>query len=622
MSIASTIKTITTTILNILKTRANGDLSNLTDLGEEKLRLSSSVSGFYVGDIGIAIGGIDESKGARKYLNGQKFSLDTYPDFKKWLEERKVACPSAFVNTEAEWNAIQASSDHAQCGKFYYNKEANTVKLPRIVIIQGTTDLSSVGTIKEEGLPNITGIAGMSWCSGTKGNGHLGSKQVTGCFYSIPNPTEKEYYGINDDSCSANDPGVGFDAHRSNPIYGNSTTVQPESIQYPYFIQVKVSADAVTHTVNEIDIDLNNPFSLFDIRWSDHRIDNLSWLISNGQYNEGTAYPTAYEFLQEQYNKGADKIDTITYVSRTNIKEKVTKSISYRLAPNGMKITRDLDIYNQLLLDTGTAWYYALDPILPGFYLPLTDGSLQGGTNDTLSQFTPQGLPNITGTVGQGYNTTGINGGWHNKGDTGKSNGGALYLTGTTYGSSCTWSNYSDAGLLAIDASRSNATYGNNNIKVQPNGVKGLLYFYIGECVKGVNLIELEAMKAQITNEVTLTMQNLNKHRVIESYHNGESWYREYADGWCEQGGRADITTGGGAYATITFLKPFKTIEYTPTMSVTDMSAGYTDGGQIVGTGAEVALVRLSNSQLGLQSQGGYSGKAQRFFWRACGYIK
>jgi hypothetical protein len=555
MSVPNMIKTLTTTILNLVKTRANGDLSNLTDLGEQKLRLSSSVSGFYVGDIGIAIGGIDESKGARKYLNGQKFSLNEYPDFKNWLEERKKACPSAFVNTEAEWNEIQANSDHAQCGKFYYNAEANVVKLPRIVIIQGTTNMSTVGVIKNAGIPNIIGRTHIQ----------QNTANVTGAFTADTSVRSSKCDNTNGDpdytaTFNANNGATAWNAKASG-IYGGSTTVQPESIQYPYFIQVKVSTDAVTHTVNDLDIDLNNPFSLFDIRWSDHRIDNLSWLVSNGQYNEGNAYPTAYKFLQDQYNNGSDQIDTITYVSRTNVKEKVTKSISYRVASNGMKITKDLETYKQLLLDTGTAWYYVLDPTFPGFYLPLTDGSIQGGTNESLGKFTPQGLPNITGTVGQGYKTTGINGGWHNYGNTDKSNGGALYLTGTTYGNSCTWDGYSDAGLMAIDASRSNASYGNNATQVQPNGVRGLLYFYVGECVRGANIIDFEGMKSQILNEVELTVQNFDKHRVIESYKNGESWYREYADGWCEQGGH--VIPDAVVKLPVSLLRPFIDTSYT-----------------------------------------------------------
>ena len=619
MSVASTIKTISTTIINLLKTRANGDLSNLTDLGEEKLRLSSSVSGFCIGDIGIAIGGIDESKGARKYLNGQKFGLTPYPDFRKWLQERKKACPSAFVDTEAEWTNIQAKSEHSQCGKFFYSEEADVVRLPRIVLVQGTTDMTVIGNIKEAGLPNIMGTF-----PGTEGqyvNKDTQKDSSTGAFYMVNANTQ-----VGSSANDAKDNNLfGLDAHRYNATYGRydkkdssgnvtkETPVQPESIQYPYFIQVSVSADPVTHNVNELDLDLNNPFSLFDIRWSAHRIDNLSWLVSNGQYNEGSSYPTAYEYLVDKYNTGVDEIDTITYVSRTDVKKKGTVSISYRLASNGMKITKDLTTYQKLVEDTGTAWYFVLDPILPGFYLPQTDGCLQGGTYGTLGQFTPQGLPNITGTVGQGYNTTGINGGWHNKGDTGKSNGGALYLTGTTYGSSCTWSGYSDAGLMAIDASRSNATYGNNDTKVQPNGVKGLLYFYVGEYIQGANLINLETMKAQLTNELTSIVQTTLKYRIVENYKNGESWYRIYADGWCEQGGKVTIQTNH--ITPVALLKPFVDTSYsllTTSEGKNSGSSGNCGYGTIINSDKLVDSFKLQTC----------STHFSAYYWRAEGFIK
>jgi hypothetical protein len=317
--------------------------------------------------------------------------------------------------------------------------------------------------------------------------------------------------------------------------------------------------------------------------------------------------------LITKYNAGVDKIDTITYVSRTDVKKKETVSISYRLASNGMKITKDLTTYQKLVEDTGTAWYYVLDPTSPGFYLPQTDGCLQGGTNETLGQFTPQGLPNITGTVGQGHANTGINGGWHNNGNTGKSNGGALYLTGTTYGSSCTWNNYGDAGLMAIDASRSNATYGNNDTKVQPNGVKGLLYFYVGEYVQGANLINLETIKAQLSNELTLTMQNLNKHRVIESYKNGESWYREYADGWCEQGGK--VTTQTNFITTVTLLKPYANADYT-IMSNTE-GPNFGNSGNC-GYGGIINDTRTTTT-FGLQT---CNGHFTAYYWQTAGYIR
>jgi hypothetical protein len=83
----------------------------------------------------------------------------------------------------------------------------------------------------------------------------------------------------------------------------------------------------------------------------------------------------------------------------------------------------------------------------------------------------------------------------------------------------------------------------------------------VGECVRGANIIDFEGMKSQILNEVELTVQNFDKHRVIESYKNGESWYREYADGWCEQGGH--VIPDAVVKLPVSLLRPFIDTSYT-----------------------------------------------------------
>ena len=76
-------------------------------------------------------------------------------------------------------------------------------------------------------------------------------------------------------------------------------------------------------------------------------------------------------------------------------------------------------------------------------------------TNNTGAHTHTRGTMNITGSVGQGYTTNGtVNGGWHNHNNKGYGTG-ALYLSGTNNGSSCTWSNYGDSGKITLDASRS-----------------------------------------------------------------------------------------------------------------------------------------------------------------------
>ena len=48
---------------------------------------------------------------------------------------------------------------------------------------------------------------------------------------------------------------------------------------------------------------------------------------------------------------------------------------------------------------------------------------------------------------------------------------------------------------------------------------------------------------------------------VIETYVNGLSWYRIYADGWCEQGGRLGGTVD--SFRTINLLKTYRDTNYT-----------------------------------------------------------
>lgn len=70
------------------------------------------------------------------------------------------------------------------------------------------------GTDVEAGLPNITGKTGDTWV--------WGYETYTGAF--VKGHKCKQANGTPTD---VNDTGLGFDASKSNPIYGASETVQP-----------------------------------------------------------------------------------------------------------------------------------------------------------------------------------------------------------------------------------------------------------------------------------------------------------------------------------------------------------------------------------------------------------
>lgn len=93
------------------------------------------------------------------------------------------------------------------------------------IFIEGTTDVTALGDLIQAGLPNITGtFGGLRGGDGTALSGAFSSlneginQAWDGHVYYIP----RKIY---------------FDASDSNSIYGNSNTVQPQSIKV--FVLVK-----------------------------------------------------------------------------------------------------------------------------------------------------------------------------------------------------------------------------------------------------------------------------------------------------------------------------------------------------------------------------------------------
>lgn len=259
--------------------------------------------GLEICDIGMALY-VDETQGKRRYLNGQIVDINTNTQaFLNRLKEITTLHPSLLC-TEEEWQTAKTMSAFGQVGKFVFNYADDgvtvvSVRIPRVVNVQGLFDLQNLGMTVDAGLPNITGRF-----TSTTGSGWLGTIDETGPFYKGPSGSGGATAGG-----SANWNSLQFDASRSSSIYGNSTTVQQEAIQYPYFIQIATGSETENNIIN--DIELNNPYSLFDSKYSDHELNNLSWLKSEGQWNSKAIYPTAYDKLLKVYN-GTETVEGLS----------------------------------------------------------------------------------------------------------------------------------------------------------------------------------------------------------------------------------------------------------------------------------------------------------------------
>lgn len=256
-------------------------------------------SGLEICDIGMALY-VDETKGLRRYLNGQIVDINTNTQaFLNRLKEITTLHPSLLC-TEEEWQTAKTMSAFGQVGKFVFNysgDEIVSVRLPRVVNVQGLFDLQNLGMTVSESLPNIKQYLGRVEYTNSS------PTQAT-IEHKIENKTFDEASYANDTLAY-----ITFNANNTNSVYKDNAPVQQEAIQYPYFIQIATGSETENNIIN--DIELNNPYSLFDSKYSDHELNNLSWLKSEGQWNAKAVYPTAYDKLLKVYN-GTETVEGLS----------------------------------------------------------------------------------------------------------------------------------------------------------------------------------------------------------------------------------------------------------------------------------------------------------------------
>ena len=156
----------------------------------------------------------------------------SYADFVSYIASIYNSSLNYFC-TEAQWQA--SVSQYGVCGKFVYDSVNNTVRLPKVTgFIEGAGGVSTLGNLTAAGLPNITAqfaLDNQHWMSGAVYSGDRVNSGANG-------ETGVEYHSY-------------FDASRSSTIYGNSSTVQPQSVKVFYYIVIATT----TKTAIEVDID-------------------------------------------------------------------------------------------------------------------------------------------------------------------------------------------------------------------------------------------------------------------------------------------------------------------------------------------------------------------------------
>ena len=404
-------------------------------------QISLGGGGLEIGDISFAPLGIDEAQNKRRYLNGQVISQTQFAAFADKVKKAVALYPN-LATSETNWQAEVTNSKLGQCGKFVIDDELGTIRLPKVVNINGLQDLSLLGGIKAESLPNITdklekptgGVITNSDVSGS------------GAFFT----TKTSDFGISDSAKYGESLKVSFDASRSSSTYKDNAPVQQEAVQYPYFIQVATGTEESVDATSEIE--LNNPFSLLDYKWSEYEITNASWLISNGAFYSGATYPAVYELLLKIHNSTETK-------DGVSVKMSTESYTDTDFVINISDTTFRLPIKVKLASGNAVAGN--------GMTLGWTDGTRLAGTGSSSNDSSVRAY---IGNYGVSV------GGFTNRGD----------LAHTT--------------IIGITTDPTKS-----GIETSSSGLK--LYFYVGETIQGANVIAASQVLTRVVNGICKTVK-------------------------------------------------------------------------------------------------------------------
>lgn len=227
---------------------------------------------------------------------------------------------------------------------------------------------------------------------------------------------------------------------------------------YIYFCTgTQIKQDIIVDLSKEVE--LNNPFCLLDYKFSEYQLDNLSWLLSKGQYNSKHVYPAVYDLLLKIYNGTETK------------------------AGLSVKLSTD---------ESATEYDFRINTAEETFMLPtkvkLASGKAIAGNGMALGLST--GAQNFG--LFTGYNT---NYGYGLKGK-GDAYGQAIcrYVDGQL--------NEGIAGIAGVttDPAKSGIETSDSDL---------YLYFYVGETVQNAHIIDAGKIQTQLVDKLETDLSNL-----------------------------------------------------------------------------------------------------------------
>lgn len=285
-------------------------------------------------------------------LNGSEVSRTTYSDLYDYvlnIHNELVESDKKFIVSEEEWQNISIENN-GYVPYYSYGVTDGMFRLPRMSgYLKATGELDEAGNYVAEGLPNITG-------SFTAEQGDT----YTESFYR-----EGTTGGVHS-AASGNDHIIKFDASRSNPIYGNSEHVTPETNTLfvgvwalTAFTQVGTANLAeIKEILSQCETILGDSLPLLSSRYDNRGLETSAWKLSDGSWLDGRIYTDAYNKILQRITEGDS--------SCLEMKESELLSTNefpenFLIDTEGVKFRLPLFVVNERTIikeyKEGTSWY-------------------------------------------------------------------------------------------------------------------------------------------------------------------------------------------------------------------------------------------------------------------------
>lgn len=258
-------------------------------------------SGLEVGDIGMALY-VDETKGLRRYLNGQIVEINSNTQaFLNRLLQIQTTNPEYFT-TEDNWQAEALLNIDGCVYKFVLNyaSDGETVVSVRLPKYPDYVEINAGGTLPVVGNGISLGFTnGIQ--TGVMSQYADGGAQSYGAFL---------YTGGSGSNVGTAPSGGSFNVNRAVGLTTDPTksgieaTLNQTKLKLRYYIQIATGQETEVNITNEIE--LNNPFFFGMSQYFDVEPNNLSWLKSDGVYKPKSVYPDYYNWILENVNKGVE----------------------------------------------------------------------------------------------------------------------------------------------------------------------------------------------------------------------------------------------------------------------------------------------------------------------------